>query len=212
MYSSTYADSNHCWMVSNSHSNQWKKANDMHRQSKLFEMKSWSRTRFIFYQWLEGMSCEQRLRMLCLSGLEKRLEMTDLMRSRCYLGFLIIGLWCLGKGWAHTWAFPWKVFLLAAYFHTNKDILSVLLSVPLGIIQLERVFTGEGSRERDRQAYVQGVIIGLGNWAKKSSARVACASVRNKLLHLGGPAGAAPSAYSRCREMSQMNHSFCGHN
>lgn len=70
----------------------------MYRQSKLFEMKSWSRTLFIFYQWLEGMSREQRVRMLCLSGLEKRLEMTDLMSSRCRMGFLIIGLWCLGKG------------------------------------------------------------------------------------------------------------------
>lgn len=85
-------------------------------------MKSWSRTRFIFYQWLEGMSFEERLRMLCLSGLEKRrLEMTDLMKARCRMGFLIIGL-VSRKGLSSHLSLFSEVFLLAAYFHTNKDI------------------------------------------------------------------------------------------
>lgn len=91
---------------------------------------------------------------------------TDLVRSRRPMGFLIVRLWYLGKDWDHTWAFPHKAWLTPAYFHITKDIHSFLISLPLGIIQLQLAvrlsLTREGRRQRDTQACVQGVIICLG--------------------------------------------------
>lgn len=86
-------------------------------------------------------------------------QQTRWVRSRGPMDFLIIGFWCLGKGWAHTWAFPYKAWLLPAYFHINKVIRSFVISVVLGIIQLQLSVrlsvTGKERRQRDRQTCVR---------------------------------------------------------
>lgn len=111
-----------------------------------------------FYFLLSLLGCTGPLPSLFISPAFPRIpwsvseQQTWWVRSRGPMDFLVIGFWCLGKGWAHTWAFPRKAWLLPAYFHVNKDIHCFLISVVLGIIQLQLAvrlsITGEGRRQR----------------------------------------------------------------
>lgn len=149
MYPSIYTDCSHCWMVSNSHSCQWKAANEIHRQPEVMEvMEPETDFVFFFHCWSALSHLPPSLPLLPFQGALVSLWTTDLMRSGSPMGSLIIGLWCTEKGWT----FPHKAWLHHAFFHVNKDIHSFLICVLLGIIPFRLAVRWILARKERRQS------------------------------------------------------------
>lgn len=171
-------------------------------------MRWWSRRLILFSSssFTAGVRCPTSL-PLYLPCLSKKplvgLRTTDLMTSWGPMGFLTVGLWYLGKGWAHTWALPYKAWLLPAYFRISKDIHCFLISVLLGIMQLQLAVRLSLTRGKGGDRGTDRHMCGVSSFAQEKKPVLL---FRTNVSVSAGLVG-QPQALSLIAETSQINRS-----